>query len=391
MPSRNRVVNNRCDSEGVRVAIVAESFLPNVNGVTNSVLRVIEHLRRTGHEVIVIAPDTPRGQPPADRVHDGVRVHRVPSKMFPKVTSLPLGVPRPRMVNVLRGFNPDVVHLASPALLGWGGVHAARHLGVPTVAVFQTDVAGFAESYGMGMLSRVSWAWTRRLHSKADRTLAPSTAAMEDLEAHRIPRVQKWGRGVDITGFVPSARDEALRRRLSPAGKPIVGFVGRLAPEKHVERLAVLAGRDDLQLVVVGDGVDQPKLKTLMPNAVFTGALYGAELAAAYASMDVFVHPGEHETFCQAVQEAMASGLPVVAPNAGGPRDLVAPMHTGLLLGVDEFEDRLPGAVDHLISERARYSAAARRSVLARTWPAVCDELLGHYEAVIGLHRRKAA
>ncbi|MBN3512756.1 glycosyltransferase family 4 protein [Mycolicibacterium nivoides] len=375
----------------MRVAIVAESFLPNVNGVTNSVLRVIEHLRRTGHEVLVIAPDTPRGQPPADRVHDGVRVHRVPSRMFPKVTSLPLGVPRFRMVNVLRGFDPDVVHLASPALLGWGGVHAARHLGVPTVAVFQTDVAGFAESYGVGVLSRASWAWTRRLHSKADRTLAPSTSAMENLEAHRIPRVFKWGRGVDITGFAPSARDEQLRATWSPEGRPIVGFVGRLAPEKHVERLAALAGRDDLQLVVVGDGVDRAKLRTVLPTAVFTGELHGPELAAAYASMDVFVHPGEHETFCQAVQEAMASGLPVIAPDAGGPRDLVAPYRTGLLLPVEEFESALPAAVEHLIAERSRYSVAARRSVLSRTWPAICDELIGHYEAVQGLRQLRAA
>lgn len=375
----------------MRVAIVAESFLPNVNGVTNSVLRVIEHLRRTGHEVLVIAPDTPRGQPPAERVHDGVRVHRVPSRMFPKVTSLPLGVPGPRMVNVLRGFDPDVVHLASPALLGWGGVHAARHLGVPTVAVFQTDVAGFAESYGVGVLSRASWAWTRRLHSKADRTLAPSTSAMENLEAHRIPRVFKWGRGVDITGFAPSARDEQLRASWSPEGKPIVGFVGRLAPEKHVERLAALAGRDDLQLVVVGDGVDRAKLQTVLPTAVFTGELHGPALAAAYASMDVFVHPGEHETFCQAVQEAMASGLPVIAPDAGGPRDLVAPYRTGLLLPVAEFESALPASAEHLIAERSRYSVAARRSVLTRTWPAICDELIGHYEAVQGMRRLRAA
>ena len=375
----------------MRVAIVAESFLPNVNGVTNSVLRVIEHLRRTGHEVLVIAPDTPRGEPAADRVHDGVRVHRVPSKMFPKVTSLPLGVPRPRMVGVLRGFEPDVVHLASPALLGWGGVHAARYLGIPTVAVFQTDVAGFAESYGIGMLSRASWAWTRRLHSKADRTLAPSTSAMENLAAHRIPRVHKWGRGVDITGFAPSARDEQLHRHWSPDGRPVVGFVGRLAPEKHVERLAGLAGRDDVQVVVVGDGVDRAKLQTLMPSAVFTGALYGADLATAYASMDVFVHPGEHETFCQAVQEAMASGLPVIAPDAGGPRDLVAPMHTGMLLPVNGFESSLPQAVDHLLSERPRYSVAARRSVLGRTWPAVCDQLLEHYLEVMGARSAKAA
>jgi len=375
----------------VRVAIVAESFLPNVNGVSNSVLRVLEHLRRTGHEALVIAPDTPHGQPPADRVHDGVRIHRVPSKMFPKVTSLPLGVPRPRMVGVLRGFQPDVVHLASPALLGYGGLLAARHLDVPTVAVFQTDVAGFAQSYGAGAMSRAAWAWTRHLHGKADRTLAPSTSAIENLVAHHVPRVHHWGRGVDVTGFAPSARDDALRSAWSPAGKPIVGFVGRLAPEKHVERLAVLARRDDLQLVVVGDGVDREKLETLMPSAVFTGALYGRELAAAYASMDVFVHAGEHETFCQAVQEAMASGVPVVAPDAGGPRDLVTPMHTGLLLGVDEFSDRLPGAVDHLLSERQRYSIAARRSVLTRTWPAVCDQLLGHYEEVLGRRGAKAA
>ena len=375
----------------MRVAIVAESFLPNVNGVTNSVLRVMEHLRHHGHEVLVIAPDSPRGEPAADRVHEGVRIHRVPSRMFPKITSLPLGIPRPRMVSVLKGFDPDIVHLASPALLGWGGMHAARHLGVPTVAIFQTDVAGFAESYGIGFTARAAWAWTRMVHSRVDRTLAPSTAAMENLVAHRIPRVYKWARGVDIAGFAPSARDERLRRSWSPDGRPIVGFVGRLAPEKHVERLAGLAGRKDLQLVVVGDGVDRAKLESTLPTAVFTGALYGEQLAAAYASMDVFVHPGEHETFCQAVQEAMAAGLPVIAPDAGGPRDLVAPMHTGLLLPVTEFEDRLSTSVDHLLAERQRYSLAARRSVLGRTWPAICDELIGHYESVLGTRGVKAA
>ncbi len=304
--------------------------------------------------------------------------------MFPKVTSLPLGIPWPRIVRVLRGFDPDVVHLASPALLGYGGLQAARHLKVPTVAVFQTDIAGFAASYGAGMASQAAWAWTRRLHKRADRTLAPSEAAIENLVAQRIPRVHKWARGVDVTGFAPSARSDGLRRSWSPVGKPIVGFVGRLAPEKHVERLRVLAARDDLQLVVVGDGVDRAKLEKSLPSAVFTGALYGQYLAAAYASMDVFVHPGEHETFCQAVQEAMASGLPVIAPDAGGPRDLVTPMQTGLLLPVREFEGKLNTAVDHLVAERARYSTAARRSVLGRGWPAICEELLGHYEAVTG-------
>jgi phosphatidylinositol alpha 1,6-mannosyltransferase len=367
----------------VRVAIVAESFLPEVNGVSNSVIRVLEHLRRTGHEALVIAPDTPPGQPRADRIYDGIRVHRVPSRMFPKVTTLPLGVPAPRLVKVLRGFDPHVVHLASPALLGYGGVRAARWLGVPTVAVYQTDVPGFAASYGIPMTARAAWAWFRHLHGLADRTLAPSSVTMESLVAHRFPRVHRWARGVDVLRFAPSARDEALRRQWSPQGKPVVGFVGRLAPEKHVERLIGLAANDEVQLVIVGDGVDRIKLQSAMPTAVFTGALYGDELAAAYASMDVFVHPGEHETFCQVVQEALASGLPVIAPDAGGPRDLVTPWRTGLLLAVNEFESRLPDAVAHLIAERPRYALAARRSVVGRSWPVICDELLGHYEAVL--------
>ncbi|MGB8500970.1 glycosyltransferase family 4 protein [Mycobacterium sp.] len=374
----------------MRVAIVAESFLPNVNGVSNSVLRILEHLNRTGHDAIVVAPDNPRRQEGAATQHDGVPVHRMPSRMFPKITSLPLGVPRPRMVSILRSFDPDVVHLASPALLGYGGLQAARLLGVPTVAVFQTDVPGFATSYGMSATSRVAWAWFRHLHRHADRTLAPSSSAMSSLVAQRIPRVYLWARGVDIAGFAPSARDQALRRAWSPAGKPIVGFVGRLAPEKHVERLAALAG-GDVQLVVVGDGVDRVKLEKTLPTAVFTDALYGAELAAAYASMDVFVHPGEHETFCQAVQEALASGVPVIAPNAGGPRDLVMPGRTGLLLDVAAFERQLPGAVMHLLQARSHYAPAARRSVLQRTWPVICDELLGHYEAVLQRSQAKAA
>jgi phosphatidylinositol alpha 1,6-mannosyltransferase len=362
-----------------------------VNGVSNSVLRILEHLNRTGHDAIVIAPDNPRREGRATTEHDGVPVHRMPARMFPKITSLPLGIPRPRMVGILREFDPDVVHLASPALLGYGGLHAARFLAVPTVAVFQTDVPGFAKSYGIPMAYRTAWAWFRHLHRHADRTLAPSTSAMENLAAQRIPRVHLWARGVDIAGFAPSARDEALRRAWSPDGRPIVGFVGRLAPEKHVERLKVLARNDDVRLVIVGDGVDRNKLEKMLPTALFTGALYGGELAEAYASMDVFVHPGEHETFCQAVQEALASGVPVVAPNAGGPRDLITPGRTGLLLAVEEFEAQLPGAVTHLIQARSHYAPAARRSVLQRTWPVICEELLGHYEAVQGARRAAAA
>ncbi|MFD9661888.1 glycosyltransferase family 4 protein [Rhodococcus sp. NPDC059968] len=371
----------------MRVAIVAESFLPNMNGVTNSVLRVLDHLQRTGHQAMVVAPDTVGSQTSAPTEHDGVPVHRVPAVMVPKVSSLPVGLPQPGLTAALRAFDPDVVHLASPFLLGAGGLGAAHRLDVPTVAVYQTDVAGFAESYGLGITSRAAWAWTRRIHRGCTRTLAPSTSAVEALAEQRIPRVHRWARGVETTRFAPSRRSTALRDSwLGGSDRLVVGFVGRLAPEKHVERLAALADDQRVRLVIVGDGSERARLHRLMPDAVFTGQLGGVELAEAYASLDVFVHPGEHETFCQAVQEALSSGVPVIGPDAGGPRDLVAHCRNGYLLPVDRFGELLPSAVDALRDRRmrARFGEAARQSVLHRTWPAICDELLGHYAAVVG-------
>ncbi|MEV6277642.1 glycosyltransferase family 1 protein [Nocardia sp. NPDC051832] len=371
----------------MRVAIVAESFLPNMNGVVNSVLRVLDHLDQHGHDALIIAPDTVRGVPPAPRAQGRFPVHRVPAMMVPKISSLPVGLPQPGITAAIRDFDADVVHLASPFLLGAGGLGAALRLDLPTIAVYQTDVAGFAKSYGLGLASRAAWAWTRRLHEGATRTLAPSTAAAEDLADHGIPRVHRWGRGVDITRFNPNAQRAELRARwLAGHEKLLVGFVGRLAPEKHVERLAVLADDPAIQLVIVGDGPDRAELAALMPTAIFTGELGGTELAEAYASLDVMVHAGEHETFCQGVQEALSSGVPVIGPDAGGPRDLIAHCRNGYLLPVDRFSELLPSAVGALRDPdiRARFARAARKSVLHRTWPAICTELMGHYADVTG-------
>ncbi|HEY5853980.1 MAG TPA: glycosyltransferase family 1 protein, partial [Aldersonia sp.] len=300
----------------MRIAIVAESFLPNTNGVTNSVCRVVEHLERTGHQATILAPATTLAR------YRHADVHPFPTVNVPRVNSLPIGLPQPKMSQILRDFDPDVVHLASPFLLGAGGLAAALRLDVPAVAVFQTDVAGFAASYGLGVASRAAWAWTRRIHRRAARTLAPSTSSVEALEQHGIPNVHRWARGVDTIRFDPGHRDKSLRASWAPNNELIVGYVGRLAPEKHVERLEVLDRTT--KLVIVGDGPERNRLQKRLPNATFTGELHGADLARAYASLDVFVHAGEHETFCQAVQEALASGVPVIAPDAGGPRDLVA-------------------------------------------------------------------
>lgn len=372
----------------MRVAIVTESFSPVVNGVTNSVLRVLEHLARTGHEALVVAPG------PGPDEHAGTPVVRVPALHLPVIDSVPLGVPTRRVSSALAHFAPDVVHLASPAIVGARGLWAARRLGIPTVAVYQTDLAGFAGAYGLGFAARTAWRWTRWLHAAADRTLAPSTWAADALTEHGVPRVYRWPRGVDLERFRPSRRDAALRRRLAPDGELLVGYVGRLAPEKRVTRLAALCGLPGVRLVVVGDGPQRTTLARRLPGATFLGFRSGDELAAAYASLDVFVHTGPHETFCQAVQEAMASGVPVVAPDVGGPRDLVVPGRTGFLIpepartpdGPALHADALRTTVLALgdTGLRERFGAAARGSVRYRGWPAVCDELLRHYAEVSG-------
>ena len=149
------------------------------------------------------------------------------------------------------------------------------------------------------------------------RTLAPSSMSIAELEAHGIHNIYHWGRGVDTVRFHPSKRSDALRLTWDPEGtKVIVGFVGRLAAEKGVRRLRVLDARPDVQVVIVGSGPDHDSLVDACPNAVFTGALSGEDLAEAYASFDVFVHTGEFETFCQTIQEALASGVPVIGPRA---------------------------------------------------------------------------
>ena len=374
---------------GMRVAIVTESFLPVINGVSNSVRHIVQHLLGCGHQVLVVAPGTGPDN------YQGAAVVRIPAVNLPVVDSLPVGLPSPTVVTAVRDFGPDVVHLASPAIVGALGLWAARRIAVPTVAVYQTDLAGFAGTYGLGFASRTAWRWIRTLHSNADRTLAPSSSAAAALAAHGIPRVHRWARGVDIEHFRPSRRDEVLRAQLAPGGEMLVGFVGRLAPEKRVMRLAALHDVPGIQLVVVGDGPDRQKLARQLPNAIFLGFKTGDALARAYASLDVFVHTGPFETFCQTVHEALASGLPVIAPDAGGPRDLIGHGHSGFLLPETGRADadavfgaELRATVRRLVSDpklRARCGAAARRSVLGRTWPAICDELLGHYADITGL------
>lgn len=363
----------------MHVLIATESFLPSVNGVARSVATVGRELMARGHRVTIVAPA------PGPDHFEGAEVVRLRSVRVPGFRAFPIGLAGRQMTELLARLAPDVVHLASPFVVGAAAGGAARTLGIPTVAVYQTDVAGFATQYRLGPLGRIAWRRLRDVHRAADVTLAPSSSAVEDLRRQGIERVALWQRGVDTEAFSPVHRTSG---RGGP-GQPVrIGYVGRLAREKQLHLLKGLDRIDGAELVLIGDGPTRRDLERVLPGATFTGVLQGEALSRAYADLDVFVHPGLHETFCQAVQEALSSGVPVIAGGSGGPLDLVADGVNGLLVdpAPEGLGARFRGAVARLVHEpalRERLAEAARPSVRHRTWYAVLDELEQHYSAVL--------
>ena len=367
-------------STALRVLVVTESFLPQVNGVTNSVRRVLDHLAGTPHETLLLAPSGPER-------YAGTPVRRVPSISMPTYRDFPVGLAsRHTLRRIVADFAPDVVHLASPALLGRSAGAVARELGVPVVAVYQTDLVGFAERYPFPGAAGLARRLTESIHRPADLNLVPSTASLEQLTSLGVDNCMLWPRGVDDAQFHPSRRTDELRLAIGAAPDDVlVGYVGRLAAEKELDLLAAVRHLPRHRLVLVGGGPEEQRLRTLLPEAELLGIRHGADLGRVVASLDVFVHTGSTETFCQAAQEALASGVPVVAPDAGGLKDLVRPGENGLLFEPGDGAS-LYDCLSVLVADpalRARMGAAAHEGVRGRSWRAVNEALVAHYRRLV--------
>lgn len=363
----------------MRIAVVTEAFLPQVNGVTNSVLRLLEFCKAQGHDVLIIAPES-EGAPSE---YLGYKIKHVPSISMKKL--IPMAVPKKYLEPLLEGFAPDVIHLASPIFLGHYVARIARKMGIPTVSVYQTDIAGFARHYGLTIAHNTLKKWVSRIHQATDITLAPSKWACRDLEQSGVKNVRLWKRGVDLVNFTPARRDESLRSNIAGGKKKlIIGYVGRIANEKRIDDLKILNQQGDIQLVIVGDGPAAPRIKRELPGARFVGYQSGTELARYVASFDIFVHTGKHETFCQGIQEALASGVPVIGPDTGGPVDLIEHGITGLLIDTADAHELLE-AITTLRNHSSfdLMQLAARRSVEHRTWDYINSQLISHYQDAI--------
>ena len=369
----------------MRIAYFSEVFLPKIDGVVNTLLRLLEYLEENDHESILFTP------------HSNVK--RISSTPIITYWSFPLiiypgyhgSLPSlQKTIQHLEDFQPDLVHLINPVYFNTTGLKAARQLNIPIVASYQTDFPGYAKTLGFGFLAKPIWRFFRNIHNQADLNLAPSNTTRDQMNANGIHNVHIWRRGIDMENFSPEKFDAEMRSYLSGGEpeKPLLIYVGRLSPEKRVDWLYGLfeAGLD-VRLAFIGDGPFRPYLELQFNDTptVFAGFLSGEDLYKAYASADVFVFPSKNETLGNVVLEAMASGLPVITPTEGGQIDHVLHGQTGLLFDADDPE-ALVAAVEYMLDhkeEREKMSQLAQEHVKTITWQAIFHQLLDDYDYLL--------
>ena len=370
----------------MRIAILTEVFLPKIDGITNRLRHTIRCFREQGHEVLVMAPETPL------RDYAGARVVSIPGLPFP-YPGLRLAIPEPRIPLELRRFQPDVVHAVGPAILGVWGMLAARALALPIVASYHTDLPAYAERHGLGFVKPVIWPLIRGAHNMADINLTPSRMTRDELREHGVESVGLWRGGVDAERFHPSRRSLEMRMRLTDGRpeRPIVLYAGRLSPEKNLDVLRLVnEAAPNAQIAFVGDGPARAELEEGFASlpATFTGFLRGDELAAAYASADLFFMPSRTETLGFVVLEAMSSGVPVVAAEAGGIPDLVAHWENGILYDPETPYDGAKAAAELLMDDprRAELARQGRKFAEQCSWDAETRGLIRSYQRAICNH-----
>ncbi|MCW2782401.1 MAG: glycosyl transferase, group 1 [Marmoricola sp.] len=347
----------------MRIAVVTESFAPQTDPVADTSRHLVDGLIARGHDVLVVAPG------PGQTSYRGARVVRARRL-----------VPASAMSTTLGGFAPDLIHVASPRMLGALALRAASRLLVPALVVNQDALDTAAAQW-----------WQTRVHPRSARTLVTCEDAGRRLTSVGIG-AHLWRPGIDAEEFHPRLRHDQLHDRWARAQSPegplvVVGHVGSLDREKVVRRLTDIARLPRVRLVVIGAGAGADLLREA--GAKVTGELTGLDLARGIASLDVLVQPRKKEMCVPGVRRALASGIPVGAFAAGGTPDVVRDGENGLLTRND-----LTGSVARLVNDdrlRATLAASARTSVLGRSWQDAVDELVEtHYSPVIG-HRIQTA
>jgi glycosyltransferase involved in cell wall biosynthesis len=367
----------------MRVALFTETFVPKIDGIVTTLCETIRQLRLLGHEVLVVAPDG--GVPDFEQVP----IVAMKGWSFPMYPELRLAPPRASLRKRIEEFDPDLIHVADPALLGIAGLYYSGGneggaMRLPLVVSYHTDLPAYLHYYHLGFLEPHIWRILRARHNRATVNLCTSNAMADQLNQHGIERVALWPGGVDTNRFCPGRRSEAMRERLSGGHpeSPLLLYVGRLSPEKSLDRLKpMLQALPDARLALVGDGPHHKPLQQHFAGmpVYLAGFLRGDELAEAYASADVFVMPSRTETLGLVVLEAMSSGLPVAAARAGGIPEMIEDGVSGCLFDDEESATAFIRQFIDSPQRRKAVGAAARVHAARQSWSKATEILVDHY------------
>ncbi len=369
-------------AQALKIAIVTETFPPEINGVARTIGRMTAVLAGRGHRIQLIRPRQSQGDAATeDPALRQILVRGVP---IPNYRELRIGLPAKRLLMRLwREERPDVVHVITEGPLGSSALRAAKALGLPVASDFHTNFQSYSKHYGLGVLGKFVTAYLRNLHNKADCTMVPTMQVRDQLEALGFRNLTVIGRGIDTGLFGPHRRSENLRRAWGcDDGQPAVLHVGRLAPEKNLGLFirsvtAMQKVNPDVRAVLVGDGPMCDKLRRTYPDFVFAGVRTGENLATHYASADIFLFPSVTETFGNVTLEAMASGLAVTAYAYAAAAQYITHGESGLLAPVGQEGAFVQCAVSLVqnpeLSRRVRGAARAIASELS--WDRVLDDL----------------
>lgn len=378
---------------GIRLALFSDTYAPQVNGVSRTLERLADAIRQRGGAVRVFTTSDPLA---SLTERDMVRFRSVP---FWAEKHLRISLPGFGAVHDhLRAWRPDIVHISTSFGVGIAGRAAARALGIPLVTSYHTSLSQYSRHYGLTPLTPISWSFLRWFHNSGLRTYCPSTATVLELKHHGFLNVTRWSRGVDVQQFNPNHHSTATRLRLGAAADTvIVAYVGRIASEKGLARalegMNAAAARlpNRFLFAFAGDG---PLLSYCRshapPNSVFAGRIVGKDLSEFYASADIFVFPSTTDTFGNVLQEAMASGLPVIAADAEPTREVLGHGESRVPLGrlfPGEDAEALASQLIELaldVELRSRMARQSRVVAMERTWDTVFDDLFEDYERVIG-------
>ncbi|KPF47172.1 glycoside hydrolase [beta proteobacterium AAP121] len=372
----------------LHIALVTETYPPEVNGVAASFSRVVQGLRAAGHRLHLTRPQ--QGEADCAQREPGYTETLVPGLGLPRYPGLRMGLPAAGLLRRLwQADRPDVVHIVTEGPLGWSALRAARRLGLPVVSEFRTNFHAYSHHYGVGWLSSPVMAYLRHFHNRTATTMVPTEALRLELTEAGFERVQVVARGVDTLQFTPLRRCEHLRAQWGATPQSLVALcVGRLAAEKNLDLLldAAAAMREHvpgLRLVLVGDGPERERLQLRSPEAIFSGIRRDEDLARHYASADVFLFPSMTETFGNVVPEAMASGLPVVAFDHAAAGQLLRHGDNGLLARPGEASEFCRVA-RRAAADRGQLRALgqrARDTALTLDWTRIVEAVEASYHA----------